>query len=357
MKSFSNSLKALWLVVLTLFWVNPAQAEFLFGGEQTVVDRLDEDLYVLAERAEVDALIAGDMVLIAQDVLIGEGGVVAGNSRIMAEEVIVEGALGSLDEKGEGSAVTIAATRVLVNGNVAGDLEIRADFITIGPDAFIDGKLSYDSPNEPNIDIRSEITGDVVREGRLFDRVEGPWSGVAYVYAGPSAAILQAIGLFAWALLVVGFGALLPDFVARQVTNLKARPIASGFFGLILPPGMVMIMLLLTITVIGIPLVGLLAAAVVGAFMLAYLMAHVVLGEIALRLGGRVIAGLKDRLPAGGSRRGILAAIVGLLLAIGLEFLGVWGWLIMAWLTLSVIGVIFLKLVEQRQDRLGLEKL
>jgi len=119
---------------------------------------------------------AGETVVIAPAATIGEWAWLAGR------EVNVAGRVGK--------ELKVAAQTVTVSGEVAGDVELMADEILIPASARINGDLVYRSENEPQIAAGAEIAGDIIAKPVLYKEPEGRGAGFVFLAALALAAIV-----------------------------------------------------------------------------------------------------------------------------------------------------------------------
>jgi len=260
---------------------------------ETVEGPLDATTGAVVVAGTVD----GDLSATAGSVLVTDSGRVTGDLDATAGSVLLEGrvegdvtASAAAIELREGSAVggrldaNVADARLA--GSVGGDAAVDAATLAVAPTATFDGSLTYRSDDAAVAD-GAAISGEVTRDDDLdvaapdtFGGGSGPdlptlppWVGA--VYSGLSSLLLGAILLFA-----------MPNLAGRVAAVGTAQPLRSGGIGLLTLVGTPVALLILFVTIVGIPLsfVGflvfgavVLAATVYGAF---------VAGTWLLSLGG-----------------------------------------------------------------------
>ena len=269
---------------------------YMTGAEVRIDRPVDGDLIAAAGRIHVDQPIAGDAILgagsldvqapVGEDlraaggiVTIGNG--VRGDVMIAAARIVIgRGAelhghawLGGSNISVGGlafSSMKIYGRHVRIEGATYGPLEIVAETIEIGDSARIHGNLGYSSARAITISSKAQVTGTVTRTGgEAASRSE-----TGLLAAKPLRPLLLA-SLFAAGLLLY---ALSHNFVRRSVHILTTAPAKSLGLGTVLFFSVPPVVVLLVITIIGIPLgifvaachmLGLLTGYLVTAFLLA----------------------------------------------------------------------------------------
>ena len=274
-----------------------AEPVYMTGAEVRIDRPVDGDLIAAAGRIHVDQPIAGDAVLGAGSLdvqaPVGEdlraaGAIVTLGNRVRGE-VMIAAARIVIGRGAElhghawlgGSHITIGGLafsgmkiygrHVRIEGATYGPLEIVAETIEIGDSARIHGNLGYSSARAITISSKAQVTGTVTRTGGQAASRE---SEIGLLAAKPLRPFLLA-SLFAAGLLLY---ALSHNFVRRSVKVLTTAPAKSLGLGTALFFSVPPVVVLLLITIIGIPLgifvaachiLGLLAGYLVTAFLLA----------------------------------------------------------------------------------------
>lgn len=242
-------------------------------------------IITLASTVKGEALVAGASVHLAP------GADLAGRVWLAGNDVTIDGKVrGTM--KAYGRTITIA-------GDVQGPIVLSGERIEILSTAQIRGDVTYSSAQDIVIQPGARIDGKVVREPGVFQlpvpKIEIP---------GLSAARpLLLFGLLAAGALLY---AVFPRYTLNTARLLEQAPFKSFGLGAALffsaPP----IILLLVITIIGIPLALVAAALYAVALLAGYLMAAFFLGERLLRLAGKTQPGTAWRT---GALAAVLAAL------------------------------------------------
>ncbi len=307
---------------------------YMTGTEVRPTGPVHGDLVAAAGRISVDHAIDGDAVLaagsidvrgrVAGDLRIA-GGFVTLTGRVRGEALVVAGSLAfgpDADVGGRawlaGGDVAVAgrfhhdvkvyARNVLVLGHVTGNVHLFGATIEVLPSARIDGNLTYVSNIPIKIHSGARVAGKVIREPGQLPTLRMPgW---------PPFRPLLMFGLLAAGALLL---ALFPRFTASAVQTVRASPLGSLGLGTAIFFSVPPVMLLLVITIIGIPIALMLAGLYAVALLAGFLVAAFFIGERLLKLGGR-------RAAAGGywARVGMLAiALIILWLVRHVPYVGV----------------------------------
>lgn len=318
------------------------------GTEVRPTGPIHGDLVAAAGRISVDYPIDGDAVLAAGSIdvrgRVGEdlrvaGGFVTLTGRVRGEALAVAGSLafGPDAELGgrawlAGGDVAVAgrfhrdvkvyARNVLLLGHVTGNVHVFATTIEVLPNARIEGNLTYVSNTPIKIHPGAQVMGKVIREpGRLPELRMPGW---------PPFRPLLMFGLLAAGALLL---AIFPRFTATAVQTVRASPLGSLGLGIAIFFSLPPVMLLLVITIIGIPIALMLLGLYAVALLAGFLVAAFFIGESLQRLAGR-------RLAQGGYwvRVGMLAiALILLWLVRHIPYAG--GLLILGVLTIGLGGM------------------
>lgn len=239
-----------------------AAAQSIQGASGTIV--VDEGETVdgidgVAGTIVVRGTVNGDVSGAAGSIRVAETGRVDGDVQAAAGTIIVDGAVGGSVQTGAGSfeltetgriegSVDVGAGSVTVDGAVGGDVRAAADSIVLGPNADVGGEFRYDAgtfTESPDATVAGGVVEDTDLRGDTgigfgFDPAPS-WVGVAY-----GAATSLALG----AVLLLAFPRLSRD-VADRVGGDSLRSGGAGLAALIGTP---ILLVLVAITIVGIPL-------------------------------------------------------------------------------------------------------
>ena len=325
---------------------------YLAGTEVQTEGPIDGDLIAAAGRIRVDHPVSGDTVLTAGSIevygSIGDdlramGGIIGVSGHVAGEALLAGGSVALGPNSEVGGRVSIAGNdvviggrlhnglkvygkKILVLGEIAGPVDLAAEQIEILGSARIFGDITYSSSQEIKIDRNAKITGGVTRTPGTFEFYRPHFEIPGWPIFRP----LLLLGLLAAGTLLF---ALFPRFTRAALQAIETSPLkslglgAARFFSL--PP----VILLLVITIVGIPIALALLALYATALLTGYLVLAFFVGDRLLRLAHRQAAtGLGWRLAS------LTAALVLLWLVRHLPYVG--GFLIFVALCAGVGAIV-----------------
>ena len=295
------------------------------GGNLRLAAAVGQNVYAAGGRLVIDAPVGRSLRIAGGQVELGPKGSVGGNVTVAGGQVSLRGTV-----KG---SVSASGGRVTIDGAVDGDVESSAGTLRLGPHARIGGKLRYRSGAELVSDPAAQVAGGIERrmlpgqEGAASAPAERPaheavrergrWSGPGWFWT---------LGLMALAALLV---AALPGLSRRVADTWRTHfgwSLLWGFIALVCIPVAVLILL---ISIIGMP-IALLAALLYGALLIVgYAASGIALGLWGLarwraelqghtgwRIGSVVLAvlalALLGSVPFVGGMVGLIAVIAGI---------------------------------------------
>jgi hypothetical protein len=213
------------------------------GGEVSLGGAVGDDLYGAGGNVQLDAIVTGNARLAGGDVTVGPATVVAGTVNLTGGRVQFDGNTHQNLRASGGS--------VRINGEVHGDVVVRAEELLVGPDTRIGGRLVFRGPAEPEIAEGAVIVGGVDFQRKSARGILDDASGHARDAVLGVGAFLSFVGLFlAAALFLVMF----PNFAAAAAAVVGRKPLQSIGLGLAFVACVPFLGVVLLITVIGIPL-------------------------------------------------------------------------------------------------------
>ncbi|USZ69588.1 polymer-forming cytoskeletal protein [Halorussus salilacus] len=207
----------------------------IFAGTAVIRGTVEGDLTVFAGNVRVDGEVGGDFDGFAGNVRLN--GTVTGDANAVGGNVFLE------DGARVGGELEAAAGNVALEGEVGEDARLGAGTVTVASTASVGGDLVYGG----DLDLAegASVGGEVRESDDLEVGVTGPvvpgWLGWAY-------GVLVNLLLGAVVLLV--FPAFSDDLAARAVDD----PVRTGGVGLLLFVAVPVALVLLAITIVGIPL-------------------------------------------------------------------------------------------------------
>lgn len=246
------------LCVLTSGTVMAGEAE---AGDATEW-RHNDVTYFVSPSVDIDREISGDVVMTGAYVQLGPRAKIDGDAWLSGRHVALEGlVMGSVE---------IYGSRVVLNGTVKGDVLVFAQEMQLGPDAKIDGDLSYTLAQEPDVALQAivagSLNGSVLGETwagsvpELSERTHTRARDVQKTKTEtPRETLLQDSGLAFSMAIVLGF---IASVVAISVPNLlrapgkifDERPAQTLGFGLLWLIGLPAVVGVATVSLVGLPI-------------------------------------------------------------------------------------------------------
>ena len=209
------------------------------GGGVSISDRVGGDLYVTGASVIVDAPVAGNARLAGGHVVITKRGQVSGKTTLVGGRVTVLGRAGR--------QLVVFGEHVTFDGEVAGNVTIASRTLSIGPNARVSGKLTYRGSLPAQIDPAAVISGGI--NYLSFDFEDETYQPVARVVAWVGV-IAFTVGLFLIGMLAI---IMAPESTAYMSRLGRKRPISSLALGLVTIACVPIVIVLLMLTIVGIP--------------------------------------------------------------------------------------------------------
>jgi cytoskeletal protein CcmA (bactofilin family) len=302
----------------------------LAGGSVDVRAPVSEDLRIAGGAISIESKVGGDLFAAGADISLRPGSTVAGAAELNAANITVQGRI-------EG-ALRGRAQKIVVDGEVGGPTHLTAERIELGPKARLLGPLTYVSPAEISRAEGALVQGPVTREvapGNASVRARQAPRGGGFSAPG---AVLVYIALFAFS---SAFVLLMPKFTNGAAVQLRAGPWAALGIGVASLLALPIVMLLLFVTILGIPL----GLGLIGAYPV-LLLAGFVVGVLCLTRLVRERLRKTASPEQAGARLGHFA--LGLLLVLLVGLVPVAGALFISLLALAGVGAGVLQLRSQR---------
>jgi len=230
---------------------------FLAGGEITLNHRVAGDAALSGGSIHVGQQIGADLYAAGGDILVNAGvghnarlaggrvhvtrhADVAGRMTIAASRIRVEGSVGG--------ALAVYGDSVVIDGVISDEVAVVARKLEVGPNARIEGRLTYRTRQAPQISPQAVISGGMQQSSLSFP--EARLEPVA------RAAFWVGLAMFTSGLFLVGLLILLlaPHASAVLVSELRSRPVASFLLGFALVVCIPVAAVLAMLSLIGIPL-------------------------------------------------------------------------------------------------------
>ncbi len=224
------------------------------GGSVAVLGLVGEDLYAAGGELRVSARVDGSARLAGGDVEITREAQIADGLTVTGGDIDIDGRIGSY--------LIAMGGHIRINGTVDGDVTVNAGQLSIGPDAVIQGTVTYRGPEQPEISPGAQISGGVRHVSR--ERARG--EGMRRLAGG--AAIVWFVG---WLIVGILALALAPEATRAVTDTVRSKPGQSLLLGLAVLAVVPLLMIVFAVTVLGIPVAVLLLLAYLLLLPLGYL--------------------------------------------------------------------------------------
>ena len=211
----------------------------LAGGGVSISDRVAGNLYATGGSVIIDAPVAGNARVAGGYVEITKRGQVSGRTTLVGGRVLFLGKTGR--------QLAVFGEHVTLDGEIAGNVTITSRTLSLGPNARVSGKLTYCGSVPAQIDPAAVIVGGI--SYLSFDFDDETYQPVARVVAWVGV-IAFMVGLFLVGALAIG---LAPGATAHMSRLGRARPISSLMLGAVTIVCVPIVVVLLMLTIVGIP--------------------------------------------------------------------------------------------------------
>jgi len=309
----------------------------MVGGMDVNVEApVGRDLYAAGFSVSVAQPVGEDLTAAGFNIRVRPEVVVGGNARLLGGNVSVDGqVVGSL--LAAGGTVTIGSV-------IGGDVRVSAGTLSFGPEARINGTLTYTAAKPIEI-APSVIPADrvhfVKREAsspsEMVDNAIGkPLRGFWPSFLSISFGFVVAVAFLT--LLAAVLFALMPvtvEGLRRETESAPFRAIGIGVLALATLVGLIPVS---AMSIIGIPLIPVVILTIVAAWIVGYLLGVYV-------LAWRIAQGFREMTPTNGNR--VVVVALGLAAAAILNFVPVLGWLFNLALLLAGMGGIAARIMAR----------
>lgn len=216
--------------------------------------------------ARVDGTVAGDLFFVSPSVVISETGTVGRDAMLFAGTARVEGSVGR-DVRGR-------MLRMVVDGTVADDVDVSTRRLEFGPHSTVGGDVLYRSAARALGVDDAEIGGTLTRLPAQSN----------FVY-GVILALANIIGFFGFVVAGIVVLWLGGRASAKAIESVWARPVATFGVGLVALVALPTLVIVLAMTLVGIPLAILLVLVAIALVVVGPIPAVTAFGQ--RMLGGR----------------------------------------------------------------------
>jgi len=242
------------------------RSAFFTGGDVTVAGSIGRNLYAAGGDVRLEGEVEGKVRMAGGKIRMAREAVVGGSATLAGGSIEVDGAVGK--------RLRAFGDTIVINGTIGGDVELAGETLRIGPDARISGRVEYRSSKDIELDPAAVVGGGVteMQQDRRWLRKFGRGATIA---GGISVSFgMVLIG----ALLILA----MPRFSREAAAKIRHKPWMSAGLGCVMLVGVPFSIIVLLITVIGIPLAVLLALGYFVLMLFGYLVAAIFVGDTVL---------------------------------------------------------------------------
>ena len=237
----------------------------LAAGSIDVRGRIGEDLRVAGGFVTLTGQVKGDALVVGGSIAFGPKSEIGGRAWLGGGDIAVAGEFHN--------DVKVYARNILVLGHITGNVHFFGATIEVMSNARIDGDVTYVSNTPIKIHPGAKVVGKVTREpGRLPTLHMPGW---------PPFQPLLMFGLLAAGAILL---AIFPRFTASAVQTMRVSPLGSLGLGTAIFFSLPPVILLLIITIIGIPIALMLAGLYAATLLAGFLVTAFFVGERLLEL-------------------------------------------------------------------------
>ena len=288
----------------------------LGGGDVRVRDNVQQDLYAVGGNVRVDAAIGGSARLAGGNVEIAPNASIGRNLSVAGGTVDIRGPVGG--------NVEVASGDVTIDSAIAGDVKVAAGSLELGPHASIGGRLVQRGHGTIKRDPAAQVAGGTTRTGLGESPSRRSYGGSGFGWS-------WSLGVIALAGLIAGLFPVGSRNIGEGLRNDPGIGLLLGFIALVCVP---IAAVILTVTIIGIPL----AFAVLLLYFLMLIVGYAAVGVV---IGDAALARLRSQDAASMGWR-IGAAMAAMLLLALLTRIPVVGGLLTFVALLAGVGAIVL---------------
>jgi len=223
---------------------------FCASSSLKVSGQIDGDLFSLAQDLEISGQIDGSVIAFSSDIKLTETAKIRQDLTVAATNASLSGVI-SRD-------LIISATTASSNAIIGRDFKADVGSLVLYGDGVIKGNLTITSNNDVKLEGNAKVDGNTNRKPQT-----------ASTAAGVAIGVLSMVGFLLSLLLVSMITVLImPNFYEKTYTQIHTKTASTfgwGLFNLLITP---IIIVLIMLTVFGIPLAGLIAVAWILSLML-----------------------------------------------------------------------------------------
>ncbi len=242
------------------------RSAFVTGGDVTIIGTIGRRLFAAGGDVRIEGEVegrvraAGGKIRVASTARLHDSATLAG---------------GTIEVDGEiADRLRAFGETIVINGTIGGDVELAGKSIRIGPDARIRGRVEYRTGGEVVVDPQAQVAGGVmeVDQDKRWMRKVGHGAAIA-------GGVTVSLGMVLIGVLLI---LAMPRFSREAAGHVEKKPLQSLGMGCIMLIGVPFAIIVLLITIIGIPLALLLGLGYAVLLLLGYLTGAIFVGDFVL---------------------------------------------------------------------------
>lgn len=262
-------------LVLMLGLLAPQAAS---ATESAVEWQNGDALFLAGANVEIDRNIDSDVRASADSIVLSDDAEIDGDAWLAGRRIVVDGAVsGNLDVRGQ---------TVLVNGPISGDVSVWSVDLTLGPDAVIDGDLTYYTTSAADIADDAKVSGTIEansfsdeRGGDYYNNIPDEWRDEWERNSDRNVTIeLSLPGVLLMALFAGAISFISPRWSGQVQQAAREAPALATFYGVVWMLGLPLIGILAALTIVGVPFAFLLMVLYGIVFLAGMVIAVLVIG-------------------------------------------------------------------------------
>ena len=236
------------------------------GYDVSVSADTNGDLYVIGATVALQGRVGQDITAAGFSIRTEHSAQTSGNVRLLGNSVSVDGPVNG--------SLSVIGRDIILNAPITGDVQILAQTLSFGPDAVVEGTLTYRTEDQMLVPDRvapaarvifEEVSGDVIWDDLEDFRHEFPvFPKVAPLSTGFAISLLFFMAL---GLLVLGVIPRRLEHLRQSIAGAPGQSFLLGVIGLSMLFGMVPI---LALTIVGLPFAPVVLLAIVVAWIFGY---------------------------------------------------------------------------------------
>jgi len=237
-----------------------------FSQYATIRGTVENSVRIGAQRAYIDGRINGNLLIFASEVELSDSSIINRDATIFGNDISI---MGNINGK-----LFAAGQSIYLTGKITGDATLQGNKITIAAPAEIDGNLTYESPQEIKLDKEVIVKGKV--DWKKIESTKEEKGKINWTLR-----FILFIGALTTGLILIAVFNRHSNIAAEQILHKPLISLGVGFVALCISP---VAILILALTLAGIPASIILLLAFAIAFYIAKIYAALAVGKFGLTL-------------------------------------------------------------------------